>query len=388
MNLFDKLFGCVRFELWGDCPEEFLNVAAEEGIELWKIKREKDCLYAETRIWQEEDVKKAAKKCRLVYTEKESFGPLKTAKRYRLRFGLLTGAILLCTLVFLSSLFLWKVDVVGCEKTDETALREKLSEYGIKVGGFSKRDDIKDVQLLILRDFPEIAFVAVNVKGSFATVEVSEREMPPETVDQYPPCNVVASDPGEIISVKVYSGVTLCKKGDVVSKGQLLVSGVFDSKYVGFRLVHAKAEIEARTEKKVTATKTYVYEKEELTGNTQTVYTLNLFGFEFSFPKRTFENAEEDNDVKYLKINDNFYLPVSFSKTVCRETKKVTATRTPEETEKAALAEVDEKLRIFTELNRTEEIYTDVIRDGKGVTVNCYCTVISDIAAEKEIFRN
>ncbi len=384
----DRLFGSVRFELWGDFPEDFLTLAAAEGVELWDIKRNGDVFSAKTRPWQTGDVRVIAEKCRLVYTEISQSGLSHTVKKYRCRYGILVGALLLFAFVFISSRFLWKIEITGCENTDIKKFEEKLAEYGVKVGGPSHRGDINDLQLLLLRDFPDIAFVAVNIKGSFAKVEVTERRLPPETVDQYSPCNIVASSPGIIISAKVYSGVTLCKENDVVAKGDLLVSGIFDSKYVGFRMVHAKAEIIARTEKAITAYRPYEYEKEERTGEKKTVYTFNIFGLSFSVGSCPFENYEEENDIKHLKIGENGYLPFSVEKTVYYKTEKSKATRTPEEAEKEAVAEAEEKFRVFNETNFAEEVNTEIIRDSKGVTVKYYCTVISDIAAEKEIFRN
>lgn len=384
----DRLFGSVRFELWGDNPEEFLTKCATSGVELWDIKRDGDVFSAATRPWQETDTKKIAKECRLVYTKISEKSIPHTVKKYRFRYGILVGALLLSAFVFISSQFLWKIEIIGCENTDIEKFQAKLTEYGVKIGGKAHRDDIKDLQLLLLRDFPDIAFVAVNINGSFAKVEVTERRLPPETVDQYSPCNIVASSPGVILSATVYSGVTLCKKNDVVAKGDLLVSGIFDSKYVGFRMVHAKAKIIARTENEITAYRPYEYEKEARTGDKKTAYTFNIFGLSFSVGGCPFENYEEENDIKHLKIGENGYLPFSVEKTVYYKTEKSKAARTPDEAEKEAVAEAEEKFRIFNETSFAEEVNTEIIRDSKGVTVKYYCTVISDIAAEKEIFRN
>ena len=37
-SFIDNLFGYVTFELWGDEPEDFINAAISEGIELWGLK--------------------------------------------------------------------------------------------------------------------------------------------------------------------------------------------------------------------------------------------------------------------------------------------------------------------------------------------------------------
>lgn len=389
-SFIDDLFGYVRFELWGNNPEDFINLAISEGIELWDLKREKDTLYASARIWQIKDVKCLAEKCRLVYTEKSGKGLTRTVKRYRFRYGILTGILILCTFIFIMSRFLWKIEIVGCNLIDQTKLEEKLAEYDVKIGGKADRKDLDDLQLKLLRDFSELAFISINIKGSYAKIEVTEREMPPEVIDQYDPCNIVASGSGQIISVKTYSGVTLCKKDDIVTKGQLLVSGIFDSKYVGFRMVHAKAEITARTEKTISVEKYYNYEGYERTGEEKNYYTVNLIGLSFTFPfgECDYENFEEINDSSTLKIKDDFYLPMSLEKTTFYKTELVSMTRTPETAEKAAMEEAEEKFRILQTECEIEDYNISVLRDGEKVTVKYYCTVIQDIAAEKEIFRN
>ncbi len=389
-SFIDNLFGYVTFELWGDEPEDFINAAISEGIELWGLKREKDTLTCSARIWQIKQVQTLAKKYNLVYTEKTEKGLAPTVKKYRFRYGILAGILIICAFIFIMSRFLWKIEIVGCDAIDQTRLEEKLAEYDIKIGGKADRKDLDDVQLKLLRDFENLAFISINIKGSYAKIEVTEREMPPETIDQYDPCNIVASGAGQIVSVKTYSGVTLCKKNDVVSKGQLLVSGIFDSKYVGFRMVHAKAEIMALTEETISVVKYYDYESYERTGNVKNYYTLNILGLSLTLPfgEPEYENSEETNDSSTLKINEDLYLPMSFEKTSVYETRPTKSTRTPEEAEKAAIAEAEEQFRVLSTQYEIQDYDIDIIRDGEKVTVNYYCTILRDIAAEKEIFRN
>ena len=121
----DRLFGSVRFELWGDFPEDFLTLAAAEGVELWDIKRNGDVFSAKTRPWQTGDVREIAKKCRLVYTEISQSGLSHTVKKYRFRYGILAGALLLFAFVFISSRFLWKNRNNGLRKHRHKKIRGK-----------------------------------------------------------------------------------------------------------------------------------------------------------------------------------------------------------------------------------------------------------------------
>ena len=79
---------------------------------------------------------------------------------------------------------------------------------------------------------------------------------------------------------------------------------------------------------------------------------------------------------------------MSFEKTSVYETRPTKSTRTPEEAEKAAIAEAEEQFRVLSTQYEIQDYDIDIIRDGEKVTVNYYCTILRDIAAEKEIFRN
>ena len=78
-------------------------------------------------------------------------------------------------------------------------------------------------------------------------------------------------------------------------------------------------------------------------------------------------------------------MPMSFEKTSVYETRPTKSTRTPEE---AAIAEAEEQFRVLSAQYEIQDYDIDIIRDGEKVTVNYYCTILRDIAAEKEIFRN
>ena len=102
---------------------------------------------------------------------------------------------------------------MGCDAIDQTRLEEKLAEYDIKIGGKADRKDLDDVQLKLLRDFENLAFISINIKGSYAKIEVAEREMPPETIDQYDPCNIVASGSGSnCLGKNIFGSHSLQKK--------------------------------------------------------------------------------------------------------------------------------------------------------------------------------
>ena len=73
-----------------------------------------------------------------------------------------------------------------------------------------------------------MAWLAVNLSGSVARVEVKERTLPPTPTDPNRPSNIRAARDGRIIEFSVYGGEAAVQNGDAVTEGMLLVSGVIE----------------------------------------------------------------------------------------------------------------------------------------------------------------
>jgi similar to stage IV sporulation protein len=284
INLVNYLFGYAEFEIHGPFGEEFINLTVQNNIELWNIRRKSsEILTAKVHLYDYKKLAPLAEKSKetLVLTVKEGI-PRKVYK-YRLRYGLLTGFILFFTLLFLMSSFMWSIEVVGVNDISSETVVERLAQYGFKVGSFNGGHDLQELKLLLMRDFDKMAFVTINIKGSRAEVEVTERIMPPPIVPTHVPCNIVAARDGQIIKMETYNGTTTFKAGDAVKKGQLLVSGVLNSTRVGYRMVHAEAKIQARTLRNIKISKEYKKIIPVETGRSQTVYTLKIFNYSINF---------------------------------------------------------------------------------------------------------
>ena len=89
--------------------------------------------------------------------------------------------------------------------------------------------------------------MAINIQGSYASVEIKEEAPAPEVADIYSPCNIKAKRDGVILRMETLQGATEIEEGSGVVEGQLLVSGVMGDEQGTSRLVRADARIFART---------------------------------------------------------------------------------------------------------------------------------------------
>jgi similar to stage IV sporulation protein len=168
-------------------------------------------------------------------------------RRRRKRWRLAVGAAVCIALLVASSHFLWNVRVVGVRQLEEQLVLEKLESLGVKPGVPLKSIDVQRVERHLLMELEELGWAAVNLQGSTALVQVQERVMPPQMLDRKTPCNVVAKQGGQIVSMQVYVGQNAVKPGDAVAQGDILVSGVVEDAAGDIHLVPARADITAQT---------------------------------------------------------------------------------------------------------------------------------------------
>jgi similar to stage IV sporulation protein len=167
--------------------------------------------------------------------------------RMRKRYFLLLGLVCCFLAIRVMGLFVWDIDVYGSETVPKARILETLRGLGVAPGAFSFGVKSEALANDMLLQIPELSWFAVNVRGSHADVLVRERVPKPRIVDETRPTMVYAAKSGVITKMSVLEGAPAAAAGDTVEKGDVLVSGVMVSRTGGRRLVHAMAEVTART---------------------------------------------------------------------------------------------------------------------------------------------
>ena len=85
-------------------------------------------------------------------------------------------------------------------------------------------------------------------------IEVRERIPAPQVENDTTPRNILASQDGTILSLKVYEGEAAVKKGEAVLKGDLLISSVVTNKDLSVSFKHARGVAIAQTRHTVSHT--------------------------------------------------------------------------------------------------------------------------------------
>ena len=246
-DIINFLTGCTEFEVESPEPEKLLTSCMEKNVDIWAIRRIDACtLRFRCRLPDEKEVRQICDVCGATSVGEVSTGlPVRAKGRMR-RWGFLAGVILFFALIILMSNVIWRVDTVGYkDKTQLTEVECFLRERGLTVGALRGMLDEQTLRRDLMRNFEDIAGATVNFFGSVAVVEL-EPAVPKPEIEITEPANLIAEEDAQIIEITVFNGVPAVKKNDIVRKGQLLVGGVYDSKRIGYRPVHARALIKAR----------------------------------------------------------------------------------------------------------------------------------------------
>lgn len=252
-KLVSLLRGNVRARVSSAFPERVLNVCAARGIPLRDprfLGAEELAFSVDRRDWRR--LKAAcADLGAQAHIERVAGVPFFLG-RLRRRYALLAGAALCAALLIVSACFIWDFQVEGNESVPREKILRVLAENGVRRGTFAYAVRQREVRNRALLDLPELAWLTVNVRGCRATVIVRERVPKPEIVNEAAPTNVIARRDALVTDVRALDGEARVLKGATVHKGQLLISGVVETRgvehpVVGTRYLAGKGEVYGRT---------------------------------------------------------------------------------------------------------------------------------------------
>lgn len=245
MKLFNLLRGLSTVRICGDDPEECLNLLSEADIPFWNIRFEQTQVTLNIYSKDLNQVKDLCLSvcCDLRLQEERGFPPLlrKTVRRPILLFGLLI-AFGAC---FFLQQYVWSVEILGDDPAVDRRILQLLQERGIAFG--TKADDLdsQQIKLEMLRQLPELSWMAVNRRGGKLTV-LYLLSSADSTQKKPLAANLVAVRDAVITDYTILEGMRLFSSGEAVRKGQLLVSG-FEDYGLCLRGVAAEGEIYGET---------------------------------------------------------------------------------------------------------------------------------------------
>ncbi len=250
--MFKHLVNLIEGEVTGRVesgfPERVLNLCAEYGIVFWNLDWESPVAFTFTMTRR--DWKRLRRLSKRIDCDMSAVGWKGTPfflGRVRYRYGLWItfGACLLA--LFWSSFFIWDFEIEGNENISQQEILRALEKNGIGFGTYGFSVDSSELRNYMLLEIPELSYIAVNVKGCRAYVQVRERVAAPEIIDKKKPGNTIAKKDALVTAVQPWDGEKQVLPGTTVKEGQLLISGVVQNNYSGVRYLRGMGKVYGRT---------------------------------------------------------------------------------------------------------------------------------------------
>ena len=297
--------GYVEFEAKGRFPERFINLTAQRGVGMWDAKPIAGGISGKMLLSDYKRLRPIAKIARLRPRVKARHGLPFVIKRHRGRFGLPMGAALGALLIAFLSQFVWTFEINGNKTVGDSAILEALSKNGLSTGTLKAGADIDRIKRETLLQIRELGWLSINMSGCNACVEVREKAPKPEVNTHQTPRNIKAGCDGVITDMKIREGECVVKKGSGVLSGDLLVSGVVETKQETVRYVSSDADIFADVhsvkELKLPLITDYSSLSENKTQRKRFML-LNL-SFPFTFSTESYEQSAYDFDEERFELN-------------------------------------------------------------------------------------
>lgn len=324
----------------------------------------------------------------LEYAQGKEYGVFYYFRRNKHRVGLLCGVLLLFLATYLSSRFVWRINISGNVTFSDEEIEEILNDAGFSLGKFIPDIDYDELHNKILLQTNEISWISINITGTVANVEVKET-LKENNTEKSRYTNIISKYDGYISSVSVINGERIVSAGDVVKKGDLLISGVLNSQSEGVRFVHAEGDVKAYVNKRIFIEMPLISEEKVYTGNVYEDKKYKLFSKYINFSSNYnnysdfCDKIEKTEPVSIWGI-DNLPLEKITSRYYEYQIKEVI--RTKEEAVDLAFVELNNELK---EALKTAELVSKSIKThykDQCVYIECDIYCLETISEEVQFF--
>ena len=224
-----------------------MNICSYKGILTWRNRKKKTdgfYIYSSDR----DEVKLVAEKYSLDVKVNEVNSLRRILTLYKKRLSFLAGLFICGLLIYIESLYVWRIDVDGCnDLTPEEVICVMENKYPCY--GKKKKDiDLEALKNVIEDNFEGVCWVSCSISGTHLTVNLRESADVFNRSKPTDPCNVVAAMDCTIYSIVTSAGTPVVMAGDDVKKGDILISGAVnilndDSEVVETKMVPADGEV-------------------------------------------------------------------------------------------------------------------------------------------------
>ena len=253
MDLWRSLGGMVEVELTSADTDAALQEINERDIAVYQVAKASDL----TILFQikKKDYTKLSALC---HKKGETLKTLRHKGLYwtlrsTLQRPILTIGILgfLCLALWLPSrVFFIRVEGNGNIPTNR--ILSAAENAGIRFGASRREVRSEKVKNALLSAVPELQWAGLNTSGCTAIISVQEKSAAETEEKETVVSSIIAATDGVVYSCTATRGTLLCSTGEMVRKGQILISGYADCGLC-IQATQAEGEIYAQTNRQITS---------------------------------------------------------------------------------------------------------------------------------------
>lgn len=314
MGLYRSVTGMVMVQWTSADPSRSLQRINDSGIEIFAIHEMNDlsfrfCIRRKDYKLAKELADKMGDRSEIM----RRAGIYWQLKNFKQRKLLLCGIIVLAMLTLYLPQKVIFVRVEGNVTIPTQLILEKSAECGIAFGASRRLVRSERMKNELLSALPQLQWAGINTRGCVAVISVSEKIDNKENSTVPQVSRIVASRDAVIVRSTVEQGSALCKVGQVVKTGDLLVSGYVDCG-ISVKTGRAVGEIYGQTNRlqSVVMPVEYIHKKEKLWG--QKKYALLIGKKRINFYKDSGilgGTCGKMSTVNYMTLPGGFVLPVA-----------------------------------------------------------------------------
>lgn len=302
-------YGRMTFSVQGNNLSRFISRCARDGIKLADVTYSRSgkfpSVIVTVPLHSAKPLLSVARECRMRVRTVRRSGLFTFFGRIKKRPVLAAGAFLACAALFIISHFIWVIDVQGAYSIPRERIYDLLTDAGIHAVMPRDKEYINGQMALFHAKDMRIAHASALVEGVKLTVTISEAVPNGAQTAEH---NVLyAKCDGVIEEVLTYSGKALVKKGDVVHRGDILITGDLSTEDKEIH-VPASGKVTAKIGHTFFGTAPERLPAKVRSGKSRRVIEVRIFGHKIIKP--FFDEYEAEYDGK--SVHTGILLPVTF----------------------------------------------------------------------------
>jgi similar to stage IV sporulation protein len=309
--------------------------------------------------------------------------------RYRKRKGFALGLLICMVMVYILSLYVWDINLLGNSKYTADTMLQFLQEHDVYAGVQKKKVNCQEIEETIRLAYKDIGWVSAEMKGTRLVIKITETNMPAPAQKAIEPSHMIATKDAIIKSIITRSGKPLVREGSIVKKGDILVSGILPvmddfGVLMNQHPVLADADIVCKTYYEYKEVFPLSYISKNYTQKTKKGYYVSFLSKKLFLynPRYSYNTYDIIGNEKTIHITDSFYLPFRYGSITVREYIEEKKTYTKEEA--IAIA----KLRLEHYFEKLQEQNVIITRNDVKITVeNNKCITQGRIHVEEPAWQ-